>query len=54
MKEKLANEKVEKAAVKTELESTLNKMKFIAIDVIMHAQTELMEEFKKGNMLARI
>ena len=48
MKEELADEKVENATLKVELESALNKVKFIAIDAILHAWTELMENFKKG------
>ena len=48
LKKELANEKAENVAVKVELESTLNKMKFIVVDAILHAWDELMEEFKKG------
>ena len=48
LKKELANEKAENVAIKAELESTLNKMKFIAVDAILQARAELMEEFKKG------
>ena len=48
VKEELAKEKAENAAVKVELESALNKVKFIAVDAILHARAKLMEEFKKG------
>ena len=48
MKEELAREKVENAAVKAELELTLKKMQFIAVDAILHAWVELMGEFKRG------
>ena len=48
MKEELTKEKAENVAVKAELESTLNKMKFIVINAILHARTELMGEFKRG------
>ena len=48
MKETLAKEKVENATVKAELESTLKKMQFIAVDAIVHARVELMGEFKRG------
>ena len=48
LKEELAKERAENVAIKAELESTLNKLKFIAIDAILHAQAELMGEFKRG------
>ena len=48
MKEELANSEVEGVAAKVELELILNKMKFIAIDAILHARAELMEEFKSS------
>ena len=52
LKKELANEKAENVAVKAKLESTLNKMKFIAIDAILHAWAKLMEEFKKGEHIS--
>ena len=48
LKKDLANEKAENAAIKAKLESTLNKMNFIVVDAILHAQAKLIEEFKKG------
>ena len=52
VKEELAKEKVEDVTLKSELESTLNKMKFIPVDAIMHAWDELMEELKKGKYVS--
>ena len=47
LKEELAKEKARNAVLKAELESALNKVKFIAVDAILHARAELIEEFKK-------
>ena len=47
-KDELAKEMAENATLKTELESTLKKMQFIAVNVILHAMAELMGEFKRG------
>ena len=48
MKKELATSNVLNAAAKAELLLSLNKMKFIAVDVILHPRAELMEEFKVG------
>ena len=48
MKEELAKEKAKNEVVKAELESTINKMKFIVVDAILNARAELMREFKRG------
>ena len=46
--EELAKEKAENATLKAELESTLKKMQFIAVDAILHGMAELMGKFKRG------
>ena len=47
MTKELAKEKVENATLKAEIESTLKKMQFIAVDAILHARAKLMGEFQR-------
>ena len=46
--EELDKEKADNPRIKAELESTLKKMKFIAVDVILHARAKVMGEFNRG------
>ena len=48
VKDELAKEKAENSSLKAELETTVLKVQTIAVDVVLSAWTELMEEFKKG------
>ena len=51
LKKELATSNAENLVAKAELESTLNKMKFIAIDSILHARAQLMRILRLANML---
>ena len=46
LKKELANSDAECVAAKAEVESTMNKMNFIAVDATFHAWAKLMEEYK--------
>ena len=48
VKEELTKEKAENAVIKVELESSLKKMQFIAVDAILHSKAKLMGEFKRA------
>ena len=48
MKDELAKEKVENFDLKEELETVRLKVQSIAMDAVLSAQAELIEEYKKG------
>ena len=53
VKDELAKEKAENASLKSELETDALKVQTIAVDVILCAWAELMEEFKRGEQTRR-
>ena len=49
-KDELAKEKAKISTLEAELEATQKKVKFIAVDAILHARAKLMGEFKWGQL----
>ena len=47
-RDELAKEKVENSSLKEELEKVRLKVQSIAVDAVLNARAELMEEYKKG------
>ena len=47
-KDELAKEKAENSNLKAELEMAIRKVQRIAVDAVLSARVELMEEYKKG------
>ena len=47
MTEELVKEKAKSAILEAELEATLKKMQFIAVNAILHVRAKLMGEFKR-------
>ena len=48
LESELAASKAAQLVAKAEVEATLEQMKSVAVDAMLHASVELMEEFKAG------
>ena len=48
-KEDLVKEKADSSSLREELEAAMLKVQSIAVDAVLSARAELMEEFKRGD-----